>query len=247
MAAVLRECGVPEPAWIGLGEIERAPALAPDGPLILVVETVADLARIEPIAPECAFILVSANEELALPAFEMGACDFVLKPIEPRRLRQGLQRAAERRQARNAAVRLAEMQAVIEQLRSRLKAHRAPASESLWVRGPGGGLVRVSASEIVWLESEDDYVRAHTPDRSFLLRGSLRSIAAQLGAHDFVQVHRRALVRADAISAIGRPVGGRLEIVLSSGARVRAGRVYAKGIRAAAAAAARSLSKASAG
>jgi DNA-binding LytR/AlgR family response regulator len=241
LTSALRACGLVDVAWCEPGDARVLAARAAHCLIILLADKAADLERAAPFTRDGAFIVVSAHEELAVRALDAGASDFVLKPIEPQRLIQALRRASSRCSANRSQARLAEMQSVIDDLRARLRALREPAAATLWVRG-STGLVRLAAHDILWMESEDDYVRLHTAERSFLLRGSLRSIAAQVGTNDFVRVHRRAMVRSNAISAVRRLPEGRIEIGLSSGVRVPAGRVYAKAIHAAAVTAARSLS-----
>jgi two-component system LytT family response regulator len=92
-------------------------------------------------------------------------------------------------------------------------------------------MARVNVDNIEWVSSEDDYVRLHTPDGSYLMRASIRSLLARVDPSLFIRIHRKTLVNKTAIKELRRQRIGRLEIVLQSGERLNAGRVYAKKLR----------------
>jgi two-component system LytT family response regulator len=177
-----------------------------------------------------AVIFVTAFDYFAVRAFETSAVDYVLKPVSAQRLREAIGRARARISMNDAVDQLAELRAVVDGLRAKLREERAGAE--FWIRGGNGGLVRVMPEDVEWLQSEEDYVRLHTRSGSFLMRGSIRGLEPKFDAAKFLRVHRNALVRKSAIRAIHRrPVGG-LVVEMQSGARIAAGRVYAKQLRA---------------
>jgi DNA-binding LytR/AlgR family response regulator len=89
----------------------------------------------------------------------------------------------------------------------------------------------VPVDAIDCVSSEDEYVAIHTGDRSHLMRSSIRQFESRVGPDLFVRVHRRWLVRRRAIAELHTSRLGRAEIVLRSGRRVPAGRVYLKQLR----------------
>lgn len=180
---------------------------------------------------DLAVIFTTAYDHFAVRAFEVCAVDYVLKPISVARLRDALDRARARLEANDAAGQLAELRSAVGELRRQLGEQNEKETE-FWVRGASGSLVRVLAGDIEWIKSEDDYVRLHTRTASHLLRGSIRSAMAELDAADFIRVHRNALVRRASIKALHRRSLGSIEVELYSGARIPAGRVYAKQLRA---------------
>ena len=189
-----------------------------------------DLIKRLPAEGAPAIIFVTAFDYFAARAFETSAVDYVLKPVSVARLREAIGRARTRIAMNDAVGQLAELRAVVEGLRAKLREDRAGAE--FWIRGGNGGLVRVLPEDVEWIQSEEDYVRLHTRGGSFLMRGSIRGLMHKFDERKFVRVHRNALVRKSAIRAIlRRPVGG-LMVELQSGARIAAGRVYAKQLRA---------------
>lgn len=68
----------------------------------------------------------------------------------------------------------------------------------------GGRRVRVDLADVVLIAAERDYVRLHAGGRQYLVRGRLKDWSGMLPAERFMQVHRSAIVRLDAISGIER-------------------------------------------
>lgn len=219
----------------GFGEaLARIASLAPDVVLLDIrmrdgsgfdlIEALSQRA----IAPT--IIFVSAFDSFAVRAFETSAIDYLLKPVERERLGQALDKARQHRNAADAEQRVAELQDIVRNLRSATD-EGAPHYESLfWVRN-GGGFVKVPVDSIEWVASEDEYVRLNTPNGSYLLRSSIRQLEARLDPDRFVRIHRRLLVRKAAIAEMRATRLGRAEVVLSSGKRLPAGRVYGKALR----------------
>jgi len=177
-------------------------------------------------------IFVSAFDHYAVRAFETSAIDYVLKPVEFERLQAALGRARHRLAAFDADQQLEEMREVITALRSSMREDGQPRYETeLWIRKNVTGFARVPIDSIEWVCSEDDYVRVHTRDTSYLMRSSIRSLEGRLDPSLFTRIHRRALVRKSAIREFRSPRFGATEVVLQSGQRLPAGRVYAKTLR----------------
>ncbi len=171
-----------------------------------------------------ATIFVTAYDEHAVAAFEVGASDYLLKPVTDERFATALARAR-RRVAEwdpdDAARRLAEL------------LQRAESEESwLSVRTPGR-LMRLRLSEIVWIEAADYYVRIHVPGRSLLVRDSLAAMQERLDPRKFVRIHRSAIVNVDRIREV-QPLEHRDHIViLEGGERLRVSRTRRRALEAA--------------
>lgn len=179
-------------------------------------------------------IFVSAFDHYAIRAFEANAADYVLKPLETDRLRTAIAKARLRLEAESANERMVELQAVIASLRDELQddGDGERYETELWIRKTLGGYVRVAIDAIDWVTSEDDYVRIHTADGSFLLRGSIRTFEQRVDPEKFTRIHRKTLVRTSAIQEVRAPRLGGLEVILANGTPFRTGRVYARRVRA---------------
>lgn len=178
-----------------------------------------------------AVIFVTAFDHYAVRAFESAVVDYLLKPVERDRLSQALRRAREHLRAAGAEQRLSEMQEVVRNLRN-LAGGRGedPYETEFWLRG-SSGLVKVTLDGIDCVSSEDDYVAIHTNGSSHLMRGSIRQFENRVEPGHFVRVHRRWLVRKNAITELRTPRFGSSEVVLRTGKRLPVGRVYLKLLR----------------
>ena len=182
------------------------------------------------IAP--AVIFVSAFDHYAIQAFEARVADYVLKPVQFDRLKEAIGRASETRSLANSAMQIEELKSVVATLRTKMREpspQRYPSE--LWIRRNVTGLARVNVDNIEWVSSEDDYVRLHTPDGSYLMRASIRSLLTRVDPSQFIRIHRKTLVNKAAVKEVRRQRIGKVEIVLRSGERLSAGRVYAKQLR----------------
>lgn len=196
-----------------------------DGSGFDIVETLAE----RPNAP--VVIFVTAFDQFAVRAFESSVVDYLLKPVERERLSRALAKARQQLGSTDAEQRLAELQSVVRNLRSATSEDRERAYESeFWLRG-SAGLVRIPIEAIDCVSSEDEYVAIHTSAGSHLMRTSLKQFEAKVEPDLFVRIHRRWLVRHGAIFELRTPRFGSAEVVLKSGKRVPAGRVYLKRLR----------------
>jgi len=162
-------------------------------------------------------VFVTAYDQYALQAFEQAAFDYVLKPVEAARLERTCERLREALATRSGAA--ASVAGAVEQLRT-LLAGTAPAAkrgaEPLRViqAGVGNAVHMVPVDEVVYFEAADKYVRVVTAEREHLVRLSLRELLPRLDAARFWQVHRGAVVRADAIATAQRDEAGRVTLTL---------------------------------
>lgn len=168
-----------------------------------------------PISP--AVVFVTAFDRFAVAAFEVAAVDYLMKPVEPARLRRALDRARSfirmRRQAPD----------------------RAPGRASPWLdefwASDLSGLVRIAAADIDKISAERDYMRLHVGKRSWLIHHSMAALEGGLDPELFVRLHRSAIVRRDFITGFTRNPSGRWIARLGDGGEQPVGRLYADRVR----------------
>jgi two-component system LytT family response regulator len=187
---------------------------------------------IERVGPEAmpGVVFVTAYDRHALRAFEVHAIDYLLKPLDPDRFRDALERAA-RALARE---RTAEAADRLDALLRRLQAPSAGAVgggdggglelERLVVR-EGGRLFFVAADELDWIEAAGNYVKLHAGSKTHLVRHTMDRLARRLGRR-FVRIRRSALVNVRAIATLEPYAKGSFTIALQSGVRLTSSRYY---------------------
>jgi DNA-binding LytR/AlgR family response regulator len=154
-------------------------------------------------------VFVTAFDQYALKAFEHGALDYLVKPVEPARLAGTVARLRERLLA---AQPMQEVEALLQHLAAQLQPTvRAATPVALrWIRASVGQTVRlISVDEIDFLRSDEKYTlvacRGETGQPGeVLIRSTLKELLGQMDAAQFVQVHRSVVVNLRSISHLTR-------------------------------------------
>jgi two-component system LytT family response regulator len=126
-------------------------------------------------------VILTANvERYALHAFEYGALDYLVKPIDDQRFDLALERARERIQLRLLAAANAEPETAADDTRLHFKM-------------PGGELF-LKPQDICWVETAGHYLHVYLQSGHHLVRQTMAEMARLLEPHGFMRVHRRVLV-----------------------------------------------------
>lgn len=167
-----------------------------------------------------AVIFVTAWPQYAARAFEVQAADYLLKPVEPRRLAQAITHARRQLRTRDDRQRMDSLEAALRALRTQAA---SPVSRHVWVE-VGRGRLRLALDDIEWFAADGDYVQAHTAERGYLMRDTLNRLQTWLPASRFVRVHRSRIVNLDAVMRVSTATNGHLILTTRSGGIVRVGR-----------------------
>jgi two-component system, LytTR family, response regulator AlgR len=130
-------------------------------------------------------VFCTAYEKHALQAFELGAVDYLLKPVRLERLRDALQRAGQR-----------------------LGAGPRPTAGYLHAR-VRGEQVRVALDEVICLLAEDKYVLVQHNGGELLIDDSLRQLE-ETYPEQLIRLHRNCLVPAPRLVGLKTLPDGRV-------------------------------------
>ncbi len=152
------------------------------------------------IAGRAHVVFVTAYGDHALAAFDAGAVDYVLKPVEPVRLAQAVQRVRSR-----LASPPADLRDVLRDKLSELMAGlRKPPPLEVIQASVGREVRLIRSEEIVYLESDTRYTRIVHPGGDALIRTPLKELLTRLDPALFWQVHRSVIVNHRHIAAAVR-------------------------------------------
>ena len=166
-------------------------------------------------------VFVTAHNEYAVEAFKLHALDYLVKPIEPKRLSETIARVKERIQLKQAFAARQEVASVLQALTAREAATaRDPYPERFLAKNGNSSSV-ILVSDVDWIEAADYYVCLHAGGKKHLLRESIKTLEARLNPAKFVRVHRSAIVNVDRVREIHRDARAEGWLLLSTGARVR--------------------------
>jgi two-component system LytT family response regulator len=123
-------------------------------------------------------IFCTAHAAHAVSAFDVGAVDYVLKPIDGARLRKALERARQR----------------IAPASSRPDAPAPPVAVDRLALPTRQGIVLIDPRDVTHAQLADELVTVYAAGQAYLSALSLQEIETRLPPPTFVRVHRRALI-----------------------------------------------------
>jgi DNA-binding LytR/AlgR family response regulator len=209
LAQVWPELQVVAQARNGREAVEQFEALRPDLCFLDVqMPGLSGVDAAQAIGRRAHLVFVTAYDQYALKAFETGALDYLVKPVEPARLADTVARVQERlRSAQPAAT----TDALLREQAAQLQRRAAPGPAPLrWLRASVGPTVRlIAVDDIDFLRSDEKYTLiawrgdGGAPAEA-LIRTPLKELAAQMDASQFVQVHRSVVVNLRSIGHVTR-------------------------------------------
>ncbi len=179
------------------------------------------------LAQNAILIFVTAYDEYAIQAFERGAMDYLLKPIDVERLQQTCQRLQQRIAEKNTSqlalsntnqdqikveqLKQEHQSKQVEQLLTQLMQQQIQQKEYLrWIQASVGSSLRmISTKEILFFKSDEKYTLVQTEQAEFLIRKTLKELEDELDPKEFWRIHRSTLVRVSAIAEVTRDFRGR--------------------------------------
>ncbi len=117
-------------------------------------------------------IIVTANPDYALKAFDLGVTDFLLKPVQPARFQVAIRKAWTNRDMRTDVGKDAPS--------LRFKSDHE--------------IKKIALSDIRWIEALGDYVKIVTYTERFLILSTMKSIEEALPRDKFLRIHRSYIV-----------------------------------------------------
>ena len=215
----------------GQEAIDKADELRPDVvfldirmPAMTGIEAAREIVTLQGWQGEIVF--VTAYDEYAVAAFEHGALDYLLKPVEPERLAQTAQRVKARMQARRTGspgIDAPQQEAALDNLLGKfLSAQqamgRAGSNEPpmRWIQATSGTTTRlIDVKDVLFFRSDEKYTRVQTKDHEAFIRTPIRELMPRLDAEQFWQIHRSTIVNLGCIAAVTRDDTGRQRVQIN--------------------------------
>lgn len=165
------------------------------------------------LARRAQIVFVTAYEQYALQAFEQGAIDYLVKPVEAARLADTVQRLQARLgRAPDAGP---AFDAVLERMAGELRQRGGPRQWLQWIRASVGSRVRlIPVEQVVFMRAEGKYTSVVWDDGEALIRKSIRELGDELDPDRFVQIHRSAIVNLHCVSEVVRGVNETADVHL---------------------------------
>jgi DNA-binding LytR/AlgR family response regulator len=153
----------------------------------------------------CHIVFVTAYDQHTLAAFEQGAADYLLKPVQPARLATTVARLKERI-GRPAP-------AIGGLLRELGGGQRGGFLR--WINASQGQTVRViTVEDVCYFQADSKYTRVVTAEGESLIRKPIKELCDELDPSSFWQIHRSTIVNVNAIAGVVRDLRGRTHVRL---------------------------------
>ena len=183
-------------------------------------------------------VFVTAYDHYAFNAFEVSALDYVLKPVEPERLKLAIEKVLKLFQAQDTQKhkgQLAEAVAkltgddtgnILQRLDNAQPVVNDRFPDEISIKD-SGEITRVPVSAIEWVDAAGDYMCIHTRDgQTHILRRTMKELEQELDPKLFVRVHRSAIVNVHTIAKLQMLANGEHQLMLTNGQAVKVSRSY---------------------
>jgi two-component system response regulator LytT len=158
--------------------------------------------------PALVFVTGVEERDALVTAFDVGALDFINKPINEERVLKAISRVADR-VGRTAAPQTTA--AVTAQ-----NAAAEPTDDEVIPVELGGTIKLVPRASVRYVEAQGDYARLHTQDGSHLVRIPLAQLEERWANAGFVRIHRSYLVALPLVSELRMTANG-YAVVIGTG------------------------------
>ena len=161
------------------------------------------------IAGDCHVVFITAYDQYALKAFDAGAVDYLLKPVESDRLA-----ATVFRLRKKIKLPPTDLSALVAELRATIK---SDVPRIKWVKAAVGKQVKlIAVAEVIYFQADAKYTRVVLDNGEALIRTPLKELLAELDPEKFWQVHRGTIVNLDAVSGVLREDAERQFVLLKN-------------------------------
>jgi two-component system, LytTR family, response regulator len=151
------------------------------------------------IPPKTQVVFTSAHSRYAIESYELDVTDYLLKPFSYQRFYKALAKA-------EAKVGVG---------------HNRQEQGHIYIRC-NNETVRINLAEVLYIESQKDYVMVHTQSKKYLTLMTLKALEDILPAQVFCRIHKSYIVSLDQIVSILR------KSILVNGAELPVGGAYHK-------------------
>lgn len=155
-------------------------------------------------------VFLTAHSSHAVDAFQVNAVDYLVKPLQPGRLLETIERL-------KAKVHPAATVMQREVLLAPVPPPQAKPAYLTWIQASVGTTLHfVTVDEILFFKSDSRYTRVVTERGEYFVRKTIKELSDELNPVDFIQVSRGSVVNLRKVDSITR-ADGQMEIRLKVG------------------------------
>ncbi len=171
---------------------------------------------------------VTAYDAYALQAFEMNAVDYLLKPVEPARLRRTINRAIERLEAADY------QPAEVDRVRAAAAAYDETMAEPMLRRIPvrlRDHIILLPVEHVSSIVADGELLHVTTIRDQYTITYRLKDLEARLDPAQFVRLSRGTLVNVGMIQRVTPMPAGTYTVVMENGQQFAVSRLRSRVLR----------------
>lgn len=182
-------------------------------------------------------VFVTAFDSYAIKAFDVHALDYVLKPVDGRRLQEAVDKVLltlERQQQDGNNQKLARLVADFtgddcEDILRKLASGESITTNSfpdILAIKDGSEVTRVAVNDIQWIDAAGDYMCVHATDQTHIMRRTMKELENDLDPKKFVRAHRSAIVNIKFVQKMVSHISGEYHLILNNGTELKVSRSH---------------------
>lgn len=162
----------------------------------------------ERIGDRAHVVFVTAYNQYAVEAFDAGAVDYLLKPVQQDRMEKAVARIRAKLDKPPA-----DLGHLLRHLQGALPGARP--ERTRWIKATVGRQIRlIDVDEVLFFQSDTKYTRVVLAQFEALVRVPLKDLLGGLDPDRFWQIHRGTVVNVGAIAAVDRIDAERMQVLL---------------------------------
>ncbi len=163
---------------------------------------------IEQIDRTPAIVFVTAYNDYAIKAFEVNASDYLVKPVDPKRLKETIEKIKSENEEIDT---------------SSLERETLTSGDQIFIKD-GEKCWLLKLEEIKLFESEGNYVRIYFRNFKPLILKSLNNLESKLDPRLFFRANRKYIINLDTITHVENWFNGGLQVTLEDDKRIEISR-----------------------
>jgi DNA-binding LytR/AlgR family response regulator len=159
------------------------------------------------IAGVCWVVFITAHDHYAVNAFESGAVDYIIKPVNRERLEKAVTRL--KKQIALSSTPPQYFSQVVEKFIAELP-ERKTNDYLQWIRvQQDDGVLLIPVEKVCYFRAGDKYTAVVTQEGESLIKKPIKELADELDPNRYWRIHRGAIVNVSQIDKVSRSVTGR--------------------------------------
>ena len=188
-------------------------------------------------------VFCTAYQRYAVDAFDLHAVDYILKPVDGRRLQRAVQRALARFDEENkAGEHKTALVGAIDEIANKVSGQSSPqtplhssddalAADRKIAIKDHDSIVLIETADIDWVDAAGDYMCVHVKGETHIMRSTLKNLMSRLDPDKFKRIHRSTVVNLDRIEQVTSQPKGEYILDLDCSERLKVSRNFRDSIK----------------